>query len=122
MAKIAVVDDSRLARTFAAACLRKEGHEVLEVEPTSLFEVLKSAREAKPELLLMDFLMPNCPGTSLARSCHEDPELRDMKVVVLTAHHDDEVTERLRGMGASAVLFKPVECQVLVETVRGLLG
>jgi CheY-like chemotaxis protein len=122
MARIAIVDDSRLARTFAAACLRKAGHEPLEVDPTSLFEVLKAVKEASPALLIMDYLMPNCPGTSLARVCHEDPDLRDMKVVMLTAHHDAEATQRLRNMGVVAVLFKPVEPQVLVETVREHLG
>jgi two-component system phosphate regulon response regulator PhoB len=122
MGRIAIVDDSRLVRTFAAACLRKEGHEVLEIEPNSIFEVMRTMKEAVPDLMIMDFLMPNCPGTSLARACHEDPDLREMKVVMLTAHHDAEVTQRLRNMGVVAVLFKPVEAQVLAETVRDLLA
>ncbi|MGA2081851.1 MAG: response regulator [Holophaga sp.] len=121
MARIMIVDDSRLARTFTAACLRKEGHDVLEVDPTSIFDVLKAAKEATPDLLIMDFLMPNCPGTSLARVCHEDPDLRSMRVLVVTAHRDDEVTMRLRNMGVGEVLYKPVEPQTLVEAVRQLL-
>ena len=47
MGRIMIVDDSRLARTFAAACLRKQGHEVLEVDPTSIFDVLKAVKEAR---------------------------------------------------------------------------
>lgn len=122
MAKIVVVDDSRLARTFTAACLRKQGHDVQEVEPASLFEVLKTLKELRPDLLVMDFLMPNCPGTSLARVCAEDADLKTMKMVVLTAHHDDEVEERLKLLGVSKVLFKPVEANALAEAVADQLG
>jgi two-component system phosphate regulon response regulator PhoB len=122
MGKILIVDDSRLARTFTAVCLRKQGHEVLEVEPTSIFDVLKTVKEAVPDLLIMDYLMPHCPGTSLARVCHEDLELRPMLILVLTAHRDEEVTRRLLNMGVAEVMFKPFEPQALVDTVTALLN
>jgi CheY-like chemotaxis protein len=121
MGKIVIVDDSRLARTFTASCLKKLAHEVEEVEPTSIFDVLKLLKEQRPDLLIMDFLMPNCPGTSLARVCHEDPDLKDMKVLVLTAHHDDDVTTRLKAMGVSDVLFKPVDPAELQAKVTALI-
>jgi len=122
MAKITIVDDSRLARTYTAACLRKRGHDVSEVEPTSIFDVLKVVKETAPDLLIMDFLMPNCPGTSLARVCHEDAELRTMRVLVLTAHRDLDVTKRLMNMGVSEVMFKPFEPQTLLDTVDAVLS
>lgn len=122
MGKIMIVDDSRLARVFTATCLRKQGHEVQEVDPTSIFEVLKAVKEARPDLLIMDFLMPNCPGTSLARVCHEDADLGSMLVLVLTAHRDEEVTRRLMNLGVAEVMFKPFEPQALVDTVTALLG
>jgi len=122
MAKIMIVDDSRLARTYAAACLAKEGHEVLEVEPTSIFDVLKAVKESRPDLLVMDFLMPNCPGHSLARGCREDPDLQSLPVLVLTAHRDDAVTGHLLGMGISQVLFKPLEPRALTDAVAAILG
>jgi two-component system phosphate regulon response regulator PhoB len=122
MGRIAIVDDSRLARTFSAACLRKEGHEVWEVDPTSIFDVLKAVKESIPDLLIMDFLMPHCPGTSLARVCREDPELQAMRVLVVTAHRDEDVTERLLNLGVAAVMFKPFEPQALVDQVQAILG
>ena len=122
MGRIMIVDDSRLARTFTAACLRKQGQVVLEVDPTSIFEVLKAVKEARPDLLIMDFLMPNCPGTSLARVCHEDPDLASMRVLMLTAHRDEEVTRRLLNLGVAEVMFKPFEPQTLVDTVTGVLA
>jgi len=122
MGRIMIVDDSRLARTFSSACLRKQGHEVQEVEPTSIFDVLKAVKEARPDLLIMDFLMPNCPGASLARVCREDPELHSLRVLVLTAHHDDVVTGRLLEMGVADVMFKPFEPQALADAVASILG
>jgi DNA-binding response OmpR family regulator len=122
MGRIMIVDDSHLARTYTAACLRKQGHEVQEVDPTSIFEVLKEVKAARPDLLIMDYLMPNCPGTSLARVCHEDADLGTMRVLMLTAHRDEEVTRRLMNLGVAEVMFKPFEPQALVDTVAAILG
>jgi two-component system chemotaxis response regulator CheY len=121
MANIAIVDDSRLARTFTAACLRKNGHEVEEIEPTSIFDVVKILQTHTPDLLIMDFLMPNCPGTSLARVCHEDANMRGMRTLVLTAHRDDDITARLKTMGVAEVMFKPFEPQTLLDAVESIL-
>jgi len=121
MARIAIVDDSRLARTFVATCLRKVGHEIVEIDPISIFEVLKILRESPPELLLMDYLMPGCPGASVVRACREDPTLKEVPILVLTAHHDDEVRERLERMGALGFLHKPFEPQTLQAEVERLL-
>jgi CheY-like chemotaxis protein len=122
MGRIMIVDDSRLARTFTSACLSKTGHQVEEVEPTSLFDVVKLVKASVPDLLIMDFLMPQCPGTSLARVCHDDAALRAMRILVLTAHRDEEVARRLANMGVAEVMYKPFEPQALVDTVAGLLA
>jgi DNA-binding response OmpR family regulator len=122
MAKIMIVDDSRLARTYAAAILGRQGHEVVQVDPTSIFDVLRAAKEAVPDVLVMDFLMPNCPGASLARVCREVQELQAMRVLVLTAHRDDEVTGRLLDMGVDQVLHKPLEPQALADAVAAALA
>jgi len=104
MAKIVIVDDSRLARTFTASCLKKLDHEVELAEPSSIFDVVKVLKELKPDLLVMDFLMPNCPGTSLAKVVGEDADLKAMRTIVLTAHHDEEVVARLKSLGVAEVL------------------
>ncbi len=122
MARIVIVDDSRLARTFTAKCLEKLGHEVEVVEPTSIFDVVKVLRELKPDLLVMDFLMPNCPGTSLAKVVGDDAELQAMGTLVLTAHHDEEVVARLKNLGVAEVLFKPVDAGALGRAVADALA
>ena len=121
MGKIVIVDDSRLARTFTATVLRKAGHVVVEADPTSMFDVLQVLKAEQPDLMIMDFLMPNCPGTSLARVCHEDSILRGMRMLVVTAHRDDDVTARLKNMGVSEVMYKPFDPQTLTECVQTVL-
>ncbi len=122
MARIAIVDDSRLARVFAAAALRARGHEVVEVEPESVFAVLKVLRETPVDLLLMDLLMPGCPGESLIRACREDASLTGLPVLVLSAHRDDEALRRMQQQGLSGFLLKPLDAAALVAKVQEALA
>lgn len=122
MSRIAIVDDSRLVRTFVAGALRSQGHELVEVEPSSLFDVLGALREAPVDLLIADFLMPECPGESLLRACREDPMLRELPVLVLSAHRDDLSLQRMQQLGISGFLLKPVEARVLVAKVAEVLA
>ena len=122
MALIAIVDDSRLARTFNAAALKRLGHELVAIEPTSLGDVLAELRERRPDLLLMDYLMPNCPGPKLVRACHDSPDLEGVKILLLTAHREEEVLEHLERLGVLRILHKPVDPKTLEEAVVQLLG
>src|ERR1035438_3124025 len=117
MSRIAIVDDSRLIRAFAAGALRAKGPETVEVEPTSLFEVLKVLRESALDLLIVDFLMPECPGQSLIRACREDAVLRDLPILVVSAHRDDLSLQHMQQMGISGFLMKPVDASTLVAKV-----
>ena len=100
MPRIAIVDDSRLVRAFTAGALRAKGHETVEVEPTSLFEVLKVLRETPVDLLVADFLMP---------------------ILVVSAHRDDISLQRMQQMGISGFLLKPVDAPTLVAKVAEAL-
>lgn len=122
MVRIAIVDDSRLARVFVAGVLRARGHEVVEVEPTSLFTVLKVLRDDPVDLLAMDLLMPSCPGESLVRACREDPALVNLPVLLLSAHRDDEALLRMQSQGISGFLLKPLDPAVLVAKVEEVLA
>lgn len=122
MSRIAIVDDSRLVRAFAAAALRAKGHEALEVEPASLFEVLRVLRESPVDLLLADFLMPGCPGESLVRACREDAALRGLPILIVSAHRDDASLIRMQQMGISGFLMKPIEASVLADKVAEVLA
>ena len=122
MAKILVVDDSSLARHLASAPLEEAGHRVLGVEPASLFDVLASAYEFRPDLIITDYQMPNCNGLSLVRAIREDPSLGRIRIMVLTAHRDNELMERLLTLGIDGILFKGKGMQELVDRVGEIIG
>jgi DNA-binding NarL/FixJ family response regulator len=120
MALIAIVDDSRLARSFATACLKQAEHEVVEVEPTCLSEVMGKLRELRPLVLILDQQMPTFSGSSLVRACFEDDALGDLKVVMLTAHHNEDLEIRMEKLGVHAVLHKPISPSDLNKAVAML--
>ncbi|HJV49503.1 MAG TPA: response regulator [Geothrix sp.] len=117
MHRIAIVDDSRLVRAFAAAALRAKGFEVVEVAPTSLFEVLNRLRENPLDLLVVDVLMPECPGETLVRAVREDAVLKDLPILVVSAHRDDTTLQTVQQLGISGFLLKPVDAATLAAKV-----
>jgi DNA-binding NarL/FixJ family response regulator len=122
MARIAIVDDSRLVRASAGAALRAQGHEVVEVEPSSMAEVLRVLREAPLDLLVVDLLMPDCPGESLVRVCREDTDLQTLPILIVSAHRDDLSLTRMQQLGLSGFLLKPVDGTTLVAKVAEALA
>lgn len=122
MARIAVVDDSKLARVFAAAALKKAGHEVILIEPDSLQDALAALLAGRPDLLLLDQSMPAFQGPSLVRACFEHPDLAGIKVIILTALRDEAMTERMRKLGVACVLNKPILHEELTEAVERVLA
>jgi len=122
VARIAVVDDSKLARVFAAAALRKAGHDVLLIEPESLQATVDALVEGAPDLLLLDHAMPAFQGPSLVRACFQHPELSRIRVIILTAFHDEAIAERMTKLGVDLVLHKPLPHEELTGAVETVLA
>jgi CheY-like chemotaxis protein len=122
VARIAIVDDSKLARVFAAAALRKAGHEVLLIEPESLQTTLDALVEGAPDLLLLDHAMPAFQGPSLVRACFQHPELSRIRVIILTAFHDEAIADRMAKLGVDQVLHKPIPHEALTGAVEAVLA
>ena len=121
MATIAVIDDNAGARLFLAAALGNAGHEVQVLEPTCLYAVLKALHEAPPDLLVLDLVMPGCPGQTIIRACREDMHLRQLRILLLTAHGDRQLAQFIQSMGNIHYLAKPVSPATLQQCVDLLL-
>jgi len=121
MARITLVDDSKLVRDLIRRTLVDAGHEVQAVDPLSLFDVLKAARDFNPTALITDYHMPHCSAESLVRALREDPVLHGIKVLVLTAHHDDETVSRMLDRGVDGFIFKG-NTTTLLDRVKELIG
>jgi two-component system invasion response regulator UvrY len=122
VARIVVVDDSKLVRVFVAAALEKAGHEVILIEPDSLQGTVEALLEGKPDLMIVDHSMPAFQGPSLVRACFEHPGLSMVRVIMLTAFHDDTMAERMLKLGVQTILHKPIRHEDLTEAVNRMLA
>jgi CheY-like chemotaxis protein len=77
-------------------------------------EALQRLRVTRPDLMLMDLMMPVMDGRELLRRVRQDPSLKDLPVVVMSA---GRITDEER-QAASATLAKPFELDLLLETLQ----
>lgn len=83
---------------------------------------LAGARANPPDLALVDVMMPGMDGVTLAAAFREDPRLRDVPIVFVTAKAYPEEVANLRRAGAVEVLVKPFDLSVLEGLIRSLLA
>lgn len=116
---ILVVDDEPQIRALCVQALAGEGYEVLVARNGC--EALQRAREGRPNLAIIDVLMPGMDGIELCRSMRATPNLSDLPILFLTAKKD--ITDKAAGfaVGADDYLTKPFDIRELVMRVRALL-
>ena len=118
-ASVLVVDDDEHVRSFLGETLSREGLEVHLAENGN--QGLKLARSRRPDLLLLDLLMPDMDGLQVLEQLDVDEELRDIPVVVLTGDElDDTAREHLRERTVSLLekrSYSASELRRLVEHV-----
>ena len=110
---VLVVDDDRYLCELIVDVLEAEGH----MARTAMNgeQALEQVRERKPELILLDLMMPVMNGWELAAALKANPEWSDIPVVLITAHHDGE--GKRQETGAKAVITKPFDIDHLAEVV-----
>jgi two-component system, cell cycle response regulator len=101
--KILVVDDSKFLRLATERALARAGYEVSTAVDGE--DALQVAREKRPDLILLDMLLPKMPGPEVLKALKKDPATAGIAVVVLTGLSQKNAT-RLRQDGACAFLEK----------------
>ena len=86
------------------------------------FEALELVRKMHPDLILMDIQLPQVSGLEVTRWIKDDPELRAIPVVAVTAFAMKGDEERIREGGCEAYLSKPISVGKFIETVRRFIG
>lgn len=119
MARILIVDDSPTELHVLKGILEKNGHQV--VTAASGEEGIEKANQEKPDLILMDVVMPGLNGFQATRSLSKDPETGHIPIIIVSTK--DQETDRVWGLrqGAKDYITKPVEEAVLVEKLNALL-
>ena len=122
MIRVLLADDQLLVRAGFRALLDAQPGIRVVAEAGDGEEALALAREHRPDLVLMDIRMPRLDGLAATRRLLGDPELGEMRVVMLTTFELDEyVFEAIRA-GASGFLVKDTEPEELVRAVRAVVA
>lgn len=119
MNRIALVEDNADNRLVARAIL-EDSYEIDEYETGA--DALDGMRRSLPELVLLDISLPLMDGTEVLRRMREDPVLRPLPVIALTAHAMAGDREKYLGLGFDAYVTKPiVDETILLDEIARLL-
>jgi len=109
--KILIVDDNSDLRKLLALFLKSSDYDA--VEAATALEALKQARATRPDLILLDLLMPDVTGDEAMAWLKADPLTRDIPVIVTTAFLSGSLVGRAIAVGAAEVLYKPFHLKSL---------
>ncbi|HZK57251.1 MAG TPA: response regulator [Clostridia bacterium] len=120
MNKILIADDERALRLLVAGTLEIGNYSILETD--NGIDALKMAVEEKPDLIILDVMMPGIDGYEVCRKIKTDSELKDTKILILTAK--GQQTDKIAAKKALADYylakpFSPAELLVMVEEILG---
>ena len=120
-AKILVVDDNAQNLELLEVYMEDLQPEVSTFSATNGIEALEMVNQHKPDLILLDIMMPKMSGFEVCRHLKGNPETRDILVVMITALNETGDIERATECGTDDYLTKPVERSALVSLVRTML-
>ena len=116
--KILVIDDSRVIRVRVREMLPQAGSEILEAKDGE--EGLKLIREARPNLIMLDFLLPKVSGWEVYQKIQTNPELSKIPLVIMSGR-EEEVMEKIPkpfDKHFFAFIAKPFEKKQLIEAIK----
>jgi twitching motility two-component system response regulator PilH len=116
--KVLVVDDSKTELMFLTDMLVKHGFTAKTAENAE--EAFRRLAEEKPDLILMDVVMPGQNGFQLTRAISRDPMYSDIPIMMCTSKNQE--TDRVWGMrqGARDYITKPVDVAELMAKIKAL--
>jgi two-component system, cell cycle response regulator DivK len=117
---ILIVEDNELNMKLFHDLLDAHGYTTLQTRNGR--EALVLARTHRPALILMDIQLPEVSGLEVTRWLKDDPELRDIPVVAVTAFAMKGDEERIRSGGCEAYISKPISVVGFMGTIRRFIG
>jgi CheY-like chemotaxis protein len=117
---ILIADDKPTGRELVRTVLENSGYTVIEAGDG--LEALRCAREAHPDLIILDIHMPGRDGFQIIEELRRDPEFAPTPIVALTASAMQGDRERAMALGFTGYLTKPIRLAALREEVERLLA
>jgi len=119
LVRICYVEDDEDIQKIVRMTLERIGKMTVEVVGDPL-QAIETIKRFKPELVLLDWMMPSMDGPTLYRKMKEVPEVRDLPVVFITAKASPKELDELRALGAAGTISKPFTPRDLPEQLRAI--
>lgn len=116
---ILIIDDSNTNVVLLQAILSTKGYKTQTA--LSVKEAMPLIKRKKPELILLDLLMPEVSGYDFLEQVQKDPSLQSIPIVIVSALTDDLNIEKTKKMGALEFIEKPIDIPSLVNIVERFL-
>ena len=120
MKKLLIVDDEAGVRALVRMTLDSGVYEIFEASEG--FRALDLAREHRPDLVLLDVMLPDVSGMDVCRKIKDDPDLASTTVVMLTARAQTNDVGDAEEAGADGYFTKPFSPIALTRKVESILG
>ena len=118
---IMAVDDEEALRELLRAILEEEGYEVVTAEDGG--DCLQKLTTAKPDLILLDMMMPGMSGREVCERIRKDPKIKDLKIAFLTVARFSEAGKgALKEMKVLDYITKPFDNKDLIKRVKKMMG
>lgn len=118
--RVLVVDDDRVIQQLLEVNLELEGYQVVATAADGK-EALEKVKTLRPDLVILDIMMPRMDGLEVCRRVRMDPEIAETPIIILSARAQDIDVRRGYELGASAYLTKPFDPVELLEVADRLL-
>jgi len=118
--RVLVVDDEPFILRSLTFVLRKEGFEVLEARNGE--EAMESIRRDKPNLVILDVMMPKKNGYEVLADVRTDEQLKDTYIIMLTARGQEVDRRKGISLGVNEYMTKPFSPLKIVERARDVLS
>lgn len=114
--KILIADDNENIRDALTYLLEDEGYELQLAKDGA--DALRKVRERKPDILFLDIMMPEINGYDVCRTIKNDPDLKNIYVIMLTARGQVAEQERGKEVGADEYIVKPFSPMEILAKVK----
>jgi CheY-like chemotaxis protein len=118
--KALIIDDENDIRRIARLALTKVGKMEV-IDASTGLEGIEKAILEKPDVILLDVMMPTMDGPTVLAALKENPITNKIPVIFLTAKAMPAELERLKALGAKGVLTKPFDPLILASQVKNLI-
>lgn len=119
MARILIVDDNQTMAGMLSLVVELNGH-VTRLAHSGQ-QALESIAEERPDVVLLDLMMPDMDGLETLRRLRAMPNGRDLPVIVVTARAELDLAQQIAYAGGDALLFKPVQSKELCAAIDAQL-